>query len=170
MSNKNSQIFIQDACVLFDLIDLNLFEIFFQLGLTIVTTEAVINEIADETQLDLVNQKITLNRIMIDKDADDSLIFKFYEHYAGLSFADCSILELAIRKNGILLSSDKSLRNISVKLNIEVHGLLWIIILLVDNDCLTKEDAIEKLKEYMKINLRAPQKEILKLITNLSKP
>jgi predicted nucleic acid-binding protein len=72
------------------------------------------------------------------------------------------------RTKGILLSSDKGLRNITKRNNLDVRGVLWIIEALVDHTLISKENAVQKLREYPSINVRAPRKEINKLIEDLN--
>lgn len=89
--------------------------------------------------------------------------------YPGLSIADSSVLELAIRKGAIIFSSDGSLRKISVNKNLTVRGVLWIIEELYKKDIINIHFTLKKLKMYLEINQRAPVKEIGNLIKHLSK-
>ena len=57
MSDERN-IVVQDACILFDLVDLDLLEVFFQLDLTVLTTPQVIAEITDEDQLPIIEAHI----------------------------------------------------------------------------------------------------------------
>lgn len=162
MSDKK-EIVIKDACILFDLVDLNLLEDFFQLEVSAFTTPQVINEITNETQWEEVSKFIDNGKLQIDADGKFEVIAALYDEHAGLSIPDSSVLELAIRKDAIIYSSDGSLRKISVKKNLTVRGVLWIVEKLHDNGYLHTELAIEKLNIYESINQRAPIKEIMAL-------
>jgi len=161
-------IVVQDACILFDLVDLDLLEVFFQLDLTVLTTPQVIAEITDEDQLPIIEAHIQNGDLHVDKDGSYEDITELIDEFSGLSFADCSVLELAMRKNAVVLSSDGGLRKISKRKYCEVHGTLWIIQVLYDRGIIGKRAAIEKLKMYTSINLRAPKKIIEQMITALS--
>ncbi|HRF77699.1 MAG TPA: hypothetical protein PLJ00_14695 [Chitinophagales bacterium] len=166
MSDKR-EIVIKDACILFDLVDLNLLEDFFQLEVDAFTTSQVIGEITNEQQWDAVSRFINNGKLRIDDDGTFEVITKINEEYPGLSLPDSSVLELAIRKNAIVYSSDGSLRKASLKEGITVRGIIWIIAELYRLELMTKESAIAKLNLYETINQRAPLKEINKLMDNL---
>jgi hypothetical protein len=157
------EIIIKDACILFDLVDLNLLEDFFQLEVSAFTTPQVIGEITDETQWNVISKFIEIEKLKIDAEGKYEVIAQLYDENPGLSIADSSVLEIAIRKNAIIYSSDGILRKISVKRDITVRGVLWIIEELYKREILSREIAIEKLNLYEKINQRAPIKEILVL-------
>ncbi|HRH54257.1 MAG TPA: hypothetical protein PLN38_13095, partial [Chitinophagales bacterium] len=163
MSDKR-EIVIKDACILFDLVDLNLLEDFFQLEVDAFTTSQVIGEITNEQQWDAVSRFINNGKLRIDDDGTFEVITKINEEYPGLSLPDSSVLELAIRKNAIVYSSDGSLRKASLKEGITVRGIIWIIAELYRLELMTKESAIAKLNLYETINQRAPLKEINKLM------
>ena len=144
-------------------------EDFFQLEVSAFTTPQVIGEITNEIQWEEVSKFITNGKLQIDADGEFEVIASLYGEYSGLSIPDSSVLELAIRKDAIIYSSDGSLRKISVKKNLTVRGVLWIIEELHSREFLSNEIAIEKLNLYEKINQRAPIKEIKNLISKISK-
>ncbi len=166
MSDKK-QIVIKDACILFDLVDLNLLGDFFQLGFIALTTPQVIGEITNETQWQEISKFVDNGKLQIDADGEFEAIQELFDEYQGLSLPDSSVLELAIRKDAIIYSSDGSLRKISVKQGLTVRGVLWIIEELHVIGFLKKQEAIEKLNLYETINQRAPMKEIENLIKRL---
>jgi len=167
MSIENN-IFIKDSCILFDLLDLVLLEAFFLLEFDVSTTPYVISEITNEKQLSDVTHYILLKKLVIDSEGTFESIQELYLENPGLSYADCSVLELAKRKDGVILSADKSLRKIATKSEIKVKGMLWIIRQLVEMKRISVEVAIEKLKLYPQINSRVPRKEIIELINYLT--
>lgn len=161
---SEKEILINDSCILFDLMDLNLLQNFFQLKYAVYTTSMVIGEITNSIQLSEISKYIENGKLVIDTDETFEAIQLIYDKHPGLSFADCSVLELAIRRKGIIISSDKSLRNESKRRNLTVRGVLWIIETLLKNEIITIENALEKLKIYPVINQRAPRNEITLLI------
>jgi len=166
--STSKEIVVQDACVLFDLIDLGLIGLFFDLELTVVTTNQVIKEVEDGEQLSVVTEFISSGKLLLDNDGTFEEISRILDENSGLSFADSSVLEVAIRKKGAVLSSDLKLRNATVRSRLTVRGILWIIGELQACEHLTKAEAIEKLKMYQNINDRAPRAEIKIMIERLS--
>jgi len=167
MASDKKEIVIKDACILFDLVDLNLLEDFFRLGLSAFTTPQVIAEITNETQWGEVSKFIKNGKLQIDAEGEFELIAGIFDEHPGLSIPDSSVLELAIRKDAIIFSSDGSLRKISLRKNLKVRGVLWIIEELHSSNFLSKETTIQKLSNYQTINQRAPLKEIKQLIIKI---
>jgi predicted nucleic acid-binding protein len=166
--STSKEIVVQDACVIFDLIDLGLIHPFFELALTVITTKQVIKEVEDGEQLMIVSEFMTSGRLSIDDLGEVESINKILFDNSGLSFADSSVLEVAIRRNGVVLSSDLKLRNATVRNSLTVRGILWIIGELHLNGRLTTQEAIDKLRTYQDINDRAPRKEIKIMIERLT--
>lgn len=167
--SDKKEIVIKDACILFDLVDLNLLADFFRLEVSAFTTPQVIGEITDETQWAEISKFIDNGKLQIDNDGEYQVIAAIFDEYAGLSTPDCSVLELAMRKDAIVFSSDGSLRKISVKKNLTVRGILWIIEELHKKEIINQDTALQKLNGYLEINQRAPVKEVRNLIKNISK-
>lgn len=168
MSSKK-EIVIKDACILFDLVDLNLLGDFFQLELFAMTTPEVIAEITNETQWVEISKYVENEKLVVDGSGEFQSIADLFDEHPGLSIADSSVLELAIRKNAIIFSSDGSLRKISINKNLTVRGILWIIEELYNKNIMDINTASEKLKQYAIINQRAPVKEIENLINKILK-
>lgn len=169
MLNKG-ELYIKDTCILIDLIELDLIDIFYNnLNLKIITTNFVISEITDSKQKVILERLISKDLVLVDCQGKFEDINSLYQLCAGLSFTDCSVIELAMRKAGYILSADGKLRKYAKENSIRVKGALWIIEEFLNNKILTKENAIGKLKEYLEINDRAPKKEIFALIMKLSK-
>lgn len=162
------EIVIKDACVLFDLMDLEILPLFYELDIVVFTTPQVIAEITDEEQLREVNQYIDSGKLLIDVFGSVETIIVIIDANPGLSFTDGSIIELASRKHATVLSSDKSLRKESERRGLTVRGVLWVIEKLERNQLLTVAKALELLGKYHKVNVRAPLTEIDKLIKKLS--
>ena len=163
------KILINDSCILFDLVDLYLIQDFFQLDYKFYTTLEVIGEITDNNQLSEVKKYISNETLIVDSMGSFESIQSLFDEYPGLSFADSSVLELATRINGIVLSSDKSLRNISKRRNLNVKGFLWIIEELLDKKIISRNTAVRKLRIYPDVNIRVPIKEINNLMVILER-
>jgi len=158
-----NEILITDSCILFDLLDLSLIQAFFQISNKIYTTPQVIEEITNSFQMSEINKYISKGNLIINTDGSFESIQDLFDELQGLSYTDCSILELASRKNGVVVSSDKTLRNESIRRKQNVKGMLWLIEVFVEKGYITKEIALEKLNIYPDLNKRAPIQEIIKL-------
>ncbi len=165
--SDNKEIVIKDACIIFDLVDLDLLGSFFSLAVTAITTPQVIGEILDEDQLKAISAYVDNGLLQVDNSGDYQRMLEIAEQYPGLSTADSSVLEIALRKEAIIFSSDGLLRKISTNKNLTVRGVLWIIEQLFIGGLITKEVALGKLQVYSDINMRAPKKEIDKLIDKI---
>jgi len=167
MSSHN-EILVLDACIIFDLLDLNLIEEFFQLDNMKFVTPQVLSEITNDSQLAVIKSFIQNGILKIESAGTLESIQNIFVENPGLSFTDCSVLELALRINGILLSADKRLRNEAARRTLTVKGMLWIIEEMIRNRIITLDTGIEKLKKYPEINTRIPKKEITNLCINLA--
>lgn len=164
----NREIVIKDACVLFDLVDLNLLDSFFNLELRAYTTAQVISEITNEQQFKLIDVYLKNGKLQVDNAGELMDITKINKSYPGLSLTDSSVLELAIRKQAIVYSSDGGLRKASEKEGMTVRGILWVIEELYNLKNLSSHEAVSLLNKYELINQRAPLNEIKKLISRIS--
>jgi rRNA maturation endonuclease Nob1 len=162
------EVVIKDACILFDLIDLDLLGCFYQLNLNVLTTPDVIAEITDENQRLQVNLYIDNGQLQIDESGDLADQREIVDKNPGLSLADASVLDLATRRKATVLSSDKSLRKESQRRGLTVRGVLWIVEELHLQQILSLEVMLEKLKAYPEINRWAPKSHIETLIKKYS--
>jgi predicted nucleic acid-binding protein len=167
--SSNEEIVIKDSCILFDLVDLGILKEFFLLDLTVFTTPQVMEEITNEVQLTAITEYVVNRKLNIDEFGSLDSIQAIISDNPGLSFTDGSVIELAIRKSAVILSSDKTLRNESQRKGLIVRGILWIIEELHTKNIVTEKLAIEKLEMYPEINNRAPRKEIEELLKKFRK-
>lgn len=160
---------VQDACILLDLLDLQLLEAFFCLDLHVLTTQFVIDEIKRPDQRARV--QFFIDKRVLEVDETEALmdVLKLKSSFKALSVADCSVLEVAIRLKATILSADGGLRKIAKRENCIIHGTIWILEELCRNNHLSKEATIEHLEQYAVINIRAPIKEIKKSIAQLGR-
>lgn len=163
------EVIIKDACILFDLIDLGLLASFYKLKLTVITTPEVLAEITDDNQLSEIQPYIDNGNLQIDYFGIFEAILAIVETNPGLSLTDAAVLEAATRREAAILSSDKSLRNESLRRGLTVKGLLWVLEELYNQRILDLEIVFEKLAMYPEVNKRAPKNEIINLVNKLQK-
>lgn len=169
MMLDSSRIIIKDSCILFDLIDLGLMANFFELDYLVYTTNFVLVEITENEQQVEVNKYIESGALIVDSQGAYESVLAIYEECKGLSLTDCSVIEFAMRTDGLVLSADKALRNEAIRRRCKVSGVLWIIRKLYERKIISSEEAVRKLELYSSINPRAPKNEIAQLIKELTK-
>lgn len=158
-------IVITDACFLIDLIDIDLFEEFLGLGYQVHITSSVFSELEGDEYVKPVSKCIKQKKMFLynltaaDQTALEKLMRK---HSYRLSEPDCSCLYLAKEIKATILTCEKLLTKVAIKLNLDVHGSLWILDQLLDNSIITKRIAYRKLKDLILINPRLPVKECQK--------
>jgi len=128
----------------------------------------VIAEILDEEQAVAVRKVVSDGKLTVYDDGDIAEITALTDQHPGLSFADCSVLELAFRVPGIILSADGSLRNEAKRRQLTVKGSLWVLNQLVEQNFMTKAECLVKLDLYPRVNSRAPKRDIQLLINKLN--
>ncbi len=143
---------VTDACIFFDLLDLELSVEFFNLKLEIHTSIEVWNEIDLEQQAILnpfrKDQKLTIHILEADLLSEmDQIAFP-----RGLSQPDRSVFYIAKKLGAKLLSSDGLLRKFSTKQSIPTHGMLWILDKLIEEGILAESIAFQKLTHLTATN------------------
>lgn len=158
-------IVITDACFLIDLIDIDLFEEFLGLGYQIHITSSVFSELEGDEYVKPVSKCIKQKKMFLynltaaDQTALEKLMRK---HSSRLSEPDCSCLYLAKEIKATILTCEKLLTKVAIKLDLDVHGSLWVLDQLLDYSIITKRIAYRKLKDLISINPRLPVKECQK--------
>ncbi len=154
------RLIVQDANVIFDLIDCNIFELFFRLELEVITTSLVLNEIDRPSQLKACQAVIDKQLLhIVDINTMDYLRLQAL-NLPGLSVPDRSVLDLAEHRGASLLTGDGKLRRTAKSLDVDVRGILWVFDQLVETELLSYSEAHTKLVELQQRNPRLPQLEI----------
>lgn len=153
---------VQDANIIIDLIECDLFEPFFRLDLIVSTTSLIIGEITQKDQLMACRKAVQKNDLQVVEVSTLEYLRLQSMPLAGLSVPDKSVLTLAGDQGAILLSGDGKLRRAAEETGLRVHGILWVFDQLVGKSLLPKADASLKLKTLSTTNPRLPQREIEK--------
>ena len=140
---------VTDACIFIDVIDLQLTAKFFGLDLEIHTTVDVFNELYPNQQqiLQAYQQSEKLIIHILSPEEQKEILEEDFP--ASLSPEDCSVIYMARKLDAIVLSSDKPVRNYAKKKAIDYHGMIWLFDQLVEQELLTKSEAITKLKKLV---------------------
>ncbi|AGC77948.1 hypothetical protein LX97_03473 [Nonlabens dokdonensis] len=160
------KIVINDANILIDLVKLELIDAFSKLDFDLHTTDFVLDELNDEQKTPITNlnngKKLTV--IETTETIDFQGITTILGKSTGLSFEDCSVWYYSKKMSGILLTGDGKLRKQASKDKIEVRGIIYLFDVLLIQNLISFQDAIEKIKQLMLLNNRLPIKEIEKRI------
>lgn len=156
-------IVVKDANIIIDIIDLGLYQSIFKLKFKFITSDIIVSEIKRNDQADIIKKMDKLEIVKFDEQ-DLIQIINYSNKTKQLSFADCSVIYLSKKENAILLTGDKAVRNFAEGNGIKCHGILWLINQMVENDVITKEQAIQNLNELKYRNNRLPKLEIDNLI------
>ena len=145
---------IQDANILIDLHNAGLLDTYFRLGIETYTTDLVLREVQQPVENFVLRGQLMV-KSLTGEEIGDLLVFAS-EQPAGLTLEDCSVLQLAMQKQAILLTGDNKLRNHAIKTKVEVRGVLWVLDILLKETLLDHATAIDCLNKLMKTNPRLP--------------
>lgn len=159
-------IVVNDACLIIDMLKINLSDQFFRLPFDMHTTDLVESEITDENaerfKHYVDNQSIQIHGLSSEKWVEVQNIFS--KNLSSLSLADCSCLWLCQNLSATLLTSDGKLKKTAIDNSVPVHGILWVFEQLINFEIINKSEASNKLMDLMEINPRLPHKECQKLL------
>lgn len=163
------KIVITDVNVFFDLFELKILPQFFDLDWEILTTDFVLNEIVYDEQIKEFEEFKRLNKLRVIKVTSDevALIRQFELKRPNKSFPDKTALWHAKKMQCILLTGDGALRTEAEHQKIEVHGSIWVLLQLLENEIIHVSQTIELLNDLKRLNTRLPKNEIDKIISKL---
>jgi rRNA maturation endonuclease Nob1 len=142
------KIIIQDASVLIDMADCDLFDAWFGLGFDFRTTSLVLREVCRKNQKIKLQRYVKNGQLQIEASSGEVLaeIVRLQADLSSrLTIEDVSALYFAERLQGILLTGDKQLRQHAKQRDIEVHGLLWVFDTLIARGALLPGVAADRL-------------------------
>ncbi|MVO08009.1 hypothetical protein GOQ30_02365 [Flavobacterium sp. TP390] len=160
------KLIITDVSVLFDLYQLEILPEFFALKAEISTTSFVYNEIVIANQViefEVYKRSQKLNVIMLTDEEQDA-VNQFTTKSSLKSLPDKTMLWKSIQLNCALLTCDRKLKLEAKEHGIEVHGSIWVIEKLEEENILDKSKAIALLEKLKTVNDRLPMEEIDRLI------
>ncbi len=149
---------ITDANIFIDIIDLNLVDFLFQIGLEIHSTIGIIDEL-DEAQQDIIQHYINDGQLNIHFQTEEQFLEIEKESFdQGFSDADCFLLFLS-RENGmLLLSGERKMRLFCDENDLEVRGIIWLFDEFLRLNLMDNETAILKMETLLSINQWLPLK------------
>jgi predicted nucleic acid-binding protein len=153
---------VQDANIIIDLIDCEIFELFFRLELEVVTTSLVLGEISDASQKKQCQAVIRKKLLHLVEISTLEYLRLQALDLPGLSVTDRSVLDVAKARQASLLTGDGKLRKTAKTSDIDVRGILWVFDQLVKSGLRPKAEAHGKLSDLQERNQRLPKVEIKK--------
>jgi len=165
------KLLIADTNIFFDIISIGALPEFFSLDYDICATVFVIDEIKRSDQRDTIEVFIRAKEInVIGFTAEE--IGEIYELQTSKNFkgiTDKSVLWKSLQLDCPLLTGDRKLRIEAEEQGVEVHGTIWVIMSLVDNELIDRIKGIHLLETLKRVNSSLPVVEIDNLIRQYKK-
>jgi hypothetical protein len=159
---------VNDTNIFVDLVNTDLLDAFFQLEITVYTTDFVIAEIEDPVQAEIVERFVAEKKLIVDSFTLDELeaLTLLQDANNGLSIEDCSVWYYSKQNDFTLITGDGLLRKCASNDRVKVKGVLFIFDALVGNELITPNIAAEKLELLLAMGSRLPQNEYDKRLGN----
>ncbi len=163
------KIVITDTNILFDVIKIGVLPEFFSLDYEICTTVFVIHEILPFAQRELVETFIRAKKLIVYNFTEEEIeaVQSFDTEKSLKRFTDKSVIWKSLQLNCPMLTGDQRMREVAERMNIEVHGIIWIIDELVTKTLISSDKAIVLFEQLLLTNSRLPKDEIEKRINKL---
>ena len=130
------KLIITDTNIFFDIISISALPEFFSLDYEICTTAFVIKEILESEQREQIEWFIRANELTVidftSEEVETIREFNTKRFFNGIT--DKSVLWKSHQLECPLLTGDKKLRNEAEEHGIEVHGSIWVIVTLVEEE------------------------------------
>lgn len=156
---------ISDASVLIDIEHGKLTSPMFSLSWHFAVPDVLFfEELADRHE-----RLLQFGLIIKTMDGDSvSVAYKLRQQYAQTSVNDLLALTLAKQENCQLLTGDKALRKVAKKLNVNVHGTLWLVDQMIREQKITVEIARASFQRMKNSGSHLPWDEIEKMLREFS--
>ncbi len=152
---------INDANLFIDLCEVQLIPAFFGLSLVFHTTQLILSELEDEQMLQLrpyVKSGALCVRHLSQEEIEN--LDTLSPHSRKLSRQDLSLYFYAQEIGDcMILTSDNRLRKEAQRQGFEVHGILWVLEQMVDQQLLPPKEVASALQNLMLVNAWLPAKE-----------
>ncbi len=163
------KLFITDTNLFFDLMNIEALPEFFGLDFEICTTDFVLNEILRLEQAEQIQNLIRSKQLTVFKFSADEIeeVVNLKTKRRLRRIADKSVLWKALQLKCKLVTGDKSLRGEAEENGLEVHGSIWVVMMLVEAKLLSAVKGIDLFEKLKIVNDGLPKDEIDKLIKRL---
>jgi len=159
MRSTPAPLLVVDACVLIDILSVDILPRLAELHFSPVTSDLVLEEISADQLSRLPAQAVS--RKSLSKAQVRELV-RLRAEYRTISEADLSAYILAKDFGGILLTGDRKLRKLAESVELQVHGTLWVLDTLVASRALSPQRAARSLTSMIESGSRLPRSECLR--------
>ena len=160
------KLIITDTNIFFDIISIGALPEFFSLDYDICTTVFVIDEIKRSDQREAIEVFIRAKEITVIEFTAEEIGeihgLQTNKNFKGIT--DKSVLWKSLQLDCPLLTGDRKLRKEAEDQGVEVHGTIWVIRGLVDNELIDSRKGIHLLETLKRVNSSLPAVEIDNLI------
>ncbi len=157
-----SQIAISDANIFIDLLRLGFVSPLFEIGLEVVTSQEVFDELIEE-QKEALQPFIAEGKLKVHAFSPAAFVeLKTFHINNRLPFSDHSVVFLAEKIAAIVLTGDQLILKACEQRNIEVHGILWLLDRFLEYGFLDKMTAHALLTRLIQFNQWLPREACLK--------
>lgn len=165
------KLIVTDTNVFFDLIKIGALPEFFSIDYDICTTDFVLKEILLSDQREQIESFIRAKSLTIFELSPDEIdtVSNLLTKRVFKGITDKSMLWKASELACPLLTGDKKLRSEAEEMGIEVHGSIWVIEILLENNLIRKSIGIEFLESLKLVNGSLPYDKIDNLIRQYKK-
>jgi rRNA-processing protein FCF1 len=155
--------------VFFDLINIEALPEFFGLDFEICTTDFVVDEILRLEQAEQIQNCIRSKQLTVFNFSAEEIeeVVNLKTKRTLRRIADKSVLWKALQLKCKLLTGDKSLRSEAEENGLEVHGSIWVLMMIIEAKLLSMAKGIELYEKLKIVNDGLPMEEIDKLIKKL---
>lgn len=153
-------VYIADANIIIDLIDLGLGDIWSR-HFRCLTSPEVFAEVEFDENDEEANWISNPERLEVRslEEADVTRALEIQETHPALSYPDCTVVSFAVRTELIVLSGDGPMRKKAPSLRFRLHGMLYILNRLVELEAIHPTDAIAACRNWQELNPRTPDKK-----------
>ena len=149
---------VTDTNIFIDLENANLIDEFLEINWKTATTDFVLEELDS-----LILEKIKNYDVRVEglnkKEIKELVVLRSKNR--RISVVDISVMILAEKLNGILLSGDRALIKLcSNREKIESHGILWVLEKMVEHRTINCKQAYEGLLKVVSKGARLPKKNV----------
>jgi predicted nucleic acid-binding protein len=165
------KLIVTDTNVFFDIIKIGALPEFFSLDYDVCTTDFVLKEILLSDQREQIKSFIRSKSLTIFElsEIEVDIVRNFSTRRVFKGITDKSVLWKACELTCPLLTGDKKLRSEAEEMGIVVHGSIWVIETLIDNNLILKSIGIKFLENLKVVNGSLPHEIIDNLIKRIKK-
>lgn len=150
---------VKDANILIDCAEIGILDYVFQLPLHFITSDFIWEEILQAHQQKSIQRFIERGSLTVVSFSSEEVntIADLLQRHTGISLEDSSAMYLAEKETAVLLTGDSKLRKICQSAGIQVHGIIWLLDEIYNQQLIDRNLACEKIRLLQLTNTRLPK-------------